>query len=106
MRRDLHPAVYPLLPDYDGTTVSPAPDGHPWRKACPECLFRTSNPQDAPSAYLDRFWESQGETVFYCIHRTDGEQHRVCACFAAHNAGAALSQPTPTTEDKGREDRA
>lgn len=93
----LRDEVYPPLPDFDGTNVNPAPDGKPWLKACPDCLFRTSNPQDAPSIYLDTFWEKSEGTNFYCIHRLDGEHNRVCACFAACRA----SSPEVTRQGEG-----
>jgi hypothetical protein len=83
--------VYPPLRDIEGDVVHPAPDGHPWRKACIECLFRTSDPQGVGAGYADRIRRNNldAEGHFYCVHRTDGEHHRVCASYAACKEGDA-----------------
>jgi hypothetical protein len=72
-----------ILPDLEGDDADPHPDGKAWRKACPECAHRTSDPQQIGSAYQERVMRYDGTAVFYCLHRTDGDLHRVCACYAA-----------------------
>ena len=85
----LRPEVYAPLGDIEGDIVEPAPDGHPWRKACVECLFRTKDPQGVGLGYADgiRRDNLKKEGHFYCVHRTDGEHHRVCASYAACKEG-------------------
>jgi hypothetical protein len=75
-----------LLPDSDSAAnVNPHPDGRAWRKACGECAFRVSDPQHLGDRYQTKIREFDGESVFYCVHRQDGENNRICACYAAIN---------------------
>jgi len=95
------PEVYPILPDSDGANdYSPHPDGRPWRKACRECAFRTSDPQDLGFYWQEELRHSKEGTVFYCVHRQDDAHERICACFAACRAG----RPSPTSPE-AQEDR-
>lgn len=85
----LRPEVYPPLHDIENDIVNPAEDGHPWRKACGECLFRTNDPQGVGLGYADsiRHNNLHSEGLFYCVHRLDGDRNRVCASYAACREG-------------------
>lgn len=75
-----------IFPDIEGhdQNISPHPDGLGWRKACPVCAHRTSDPQAIGDRYQMRMMEFDGESVFYCLHRqSEDEYDRICACFAA-----------------------
>lgn len=74
---------FPPLPDSEGSAVRPHSDGQPKRKACEECAFRLSDPQEMGRQYQDRLLEGTPDTLFYCIHRLEQGRHRVCACYAA-----------------------
>lgn len=74
---------FPPLPDGEGSDVIPHADGQSWKKACPECAFRRSDPQGMGIQYQEHLLQGDEETLFYCVHRKDGEAHRVCACYAA-----------------------
>jgi len=82
----------PLLRDFEeenlkyGGVVDPHPDGRAWRKACEECAGRKSDPQDLGDKYQADCMKGRPDSHFYCIHRDDGGQHRICACYAALNA--------------------
>ena len=71
------------LPDIEGAHVNPHPDYIALRKACPECAFRTSDPQDLGDYGQRGIRRASDVGRFYCIHRMDGTHHRVCACWAA-----------------------
>lgn len=93
LKRDhRRPEVLPPLPDpqvgFDD--LSPHPDGRPWRKACDECAFRRNDPQYMGEAGQAAIREGQPGTNFYCAHRYDEGHHRVCACYAACQAGRAV----------------
>lgn len=95
------PETYAPLPDYEGERVTPAADGRPWRKACPDCLLRTDDPQGVGASYQDiiRYSHPERSGLFYCTNRTDNGEHRVCACFAACRAGeAARALPLTSKE--------
>jgi hypothetical protein len=70
-------------------TVIPAKDGRPWRKACADCAFRSHDPQGFGRGYQDmiRYSDPQRDGLFYCTHRTDAGEHRICACYAACRHG-------------------
>jgi hypothetical protein len=89
------PIIAGHLPDLEGHdhNIRPHPDGHAWRKACPECAHRMSDPQHIGEAYQQRMMEFDGTAVFYCLHRQDGKFDRICACYAATNRLARLPQP-------------
>jgi hypothetical protein len=73
-----------ILPDIETSSARPHPDNLAWRKACPECAHRASDPQDLGSVYQERMMEFDGEYVFYCLHRRTEDNHdRICACYAA-----------------------
>lgn len=94
--RDLGILVFPALPDCTGH-VRPAPDGLPWKKACAECAYRhdydmAGNPLPSDPD-LD---EITADNHFYCVHRSDGNFTRLCACYAAlHPEKAIKLEPTP-----------
>lgn len=78
--------VFPPLPDSEGEeNVSPHPDGRAWGKACSCCAGRKDDPQGMGHVYQSEVMTGRIGAVFYCIHREDGEHHRVCACYAALN---------------------
>lgn len=87
----LRAEVYPQHPDIYGEQegCEPHPDGRPWAKARTHCYFRASDPQDVGdrARWNTLAVEPEDAGAFYCIHRTDGEHIRVCACYAAHRAG-------------------
>ena len=77
-------ATFAPRPDYEGDgEVAPHPDGRAWAKACPECAFRTGNPQGYTLGALSDLRQANPDTHYYCVHRVDGNHHRVCACYAA-----------------------
>jgi len=73
------------LPDLDGAEVEAHTDGLAWRKACDVCAHRTHDPQVIGDAYQERMRVYDGTAVFYCVHRTDANMTRICACYAAIN---------------------
>lgn len=78
--------------DHLQAPVFPHPDGKPQAKACPECAFRTSNPQGlSPDdfVWLDLQMAIGGFT-FYCNHRLEAGYARECACWAAKVRGDLL----------------
>lgn len=85
---------FPVLPDSDESSsegrVKPHSDGRAWKKACPECAFRTCDPQEVGQRYQSELRAGKPGTVFYCIHREDDRMHRVCACYAAIHREQAL----------------
>lgn len=87
--RPLAAEGYPALMDFEMDTVVPAVNGRPWRKACKDCLLRRHDPQGVGSSYQDmvRYARPQADGVFYCTHRTDNGEHRICACWAACRRG-------------------
>lgn len=94
MPSTVRPESYPPLRDYYGDDLRPAPDGHPWRKACPTCLYRKSDPQDVGPHQGDAILSESPDNgvVFYCVHRTDeSDEHRVCACYAALQASRGVA---------------
>jgi hypothetical protein len=73
-----------VFPDIEGHDIKPHTDGLGWRKACPECAHRTSDPQNIGDNYQRRMMEFDGESAFYCLHRrTEDDFDRICACYAA-----------------------
>lgn len=89
--KPLRAEVYPPHPDIYGEEdgLDPHPDGRPWAKACKMCYFRAHDPQDVGDRARQTVLATEPEDagVFYCIHRADGENIRICACYAAHRAG-------------------
>lgn len=83
------------LPDLEHEKVVPHPDGLAWRKACGVCLHRIHDPQEVGCAYQQRLMRYDGDAVFYCLHRKDGEFDRVCACYAAANRLPQVARPSP-----------
>lgn len=77
------PLCFPPLPDGEAGDVLPHPDGQAWRKACPECAFRSSDPQGMGRQYQDALLSGSPGTLFYCVHRLSDGYNRVCACYAA-----------------------
>lgn len=76
------------LPDIEGheQNIRRHPDRRAWRKACPDCAHRTSDPQDLGDRYQSNLMKFDGESVFYCLHRrTEDGFDRICACYAATN---------------------
>jgi hypothetical protein len=65
------------------------PDGRPWPKACAVCAFRRGNPQALPEEVFDELWleREMGGFDFVCAHREDAGHVRICACWAAMEAG-------------------
>lgn len=103
MGEPLRPEVYPLLPDSDGAdSYFPHPDGRPWRKACAECAFRISDPQDMGEHWQRDLRTPPAGSVFYCLHRQDEGHERICACFAAVQAGSKPETPVPADREGGR----
>lgn len=97
------PETYPALPDFEMEPVTPAADGRPWRKACSGCLPRTDDPQGVGEGYqhMVRYSNPEHHGLFYCTHRTDNGEPRVCACFAACRAGeTARALPLTSKEDR------
>lgn len=83
------------LPDHEGHdhNIKRHPDLRAWRKACPDCAHRTSDPQKIGDQYQQRMMEFDGHTVFFCLHRRtyDGFD-RVCACYAATHRFARITK--------------
>ncbi|KMO32508.1 hypothetical protein VQ02_23460 [Methylobacterium variabile] len=102
----LRPESYPLLMDYEMDAVIPAKDGRPWRKACPDCLFRTCDPQNVGQGYQRsiRLSDPARDGLFYCTHRTDAGEHRVCACYAACRHGEFGSAERASLQPEGAPD--
>lgn len=74
------------LPDVDGATVLPHPDGRAWLKACSECAFRKHDPQNLGDHYQRSLRSFDGHAYFYCIHRHEDDGcDRICASYAAIN---------------------
>ena len=77
------------------------PDGRPWRKACPECAFRRTNPQQLSDDDFDWMYlqEMFGGFSFTCAHRTDDGFYRECACWSAiqrvRRGGVAAAESAP-----------
>lgn len=65
------------------------PDGKSWPKACTVCAFRRGNPQNLPEEVFEELWleREMGGFDFVCAHREDAGHVRVCACWAAMDAG-------------------
>lgn len=65
------------------------PDGKPWPKACSVCAFRRGNPQNLPEEVFEELWleREMGGFDFVCAHRADAGHVRICACWAAMEAG-------------------
>lgn len=65
-------------------------DGAPWRKACPECAFRRSNPQGlSDEQFAEMYLNREFGFSFVCAHRKADGAYRECACWAAMEAGRA-----------------
>jgi len=89
--------VFPPLPDMDLESASdqlmaPAADGRPWLKACGECALRTSDPQQLGESYQQWIAKGVAGCVFYCIHRHDQGETRVCASYAALHPEQAIQE--------------
>ena len=85
-RPDLAAEVLPLWDDHEGAVRCPAEDGRPWKKACGTCAFRRVKKGEDAKDYC-RPWTIPEETHFYCVHRDDKGEYRVCASFAALQRG-------------------
>lgn len=82
-----------------GYQVNAHPDGCPWQTPCvrdPRCAYSRGFPKPGPAQI--RIEEGNR---FFCVHRKDGNHHRVCAGY--HNSGDGeffLNKKEPTDASK------
>jgi hypothetical protein len=102
----LRAEVYPILPDCGVGDIAcygappPAEDGHPWRRACKCCALIGPGDILPGGSELTKsdLLNCPADRVFYCIHKEDNGESRICATWAARRKKMGLAPAVKTGE--------